>query len=197
MEKNIKVGSGFLRGKKLFSPSAEITRPNSQRAREALFNVLRGGKFADLPFEKMVDCFGGSGVVSIEALSQNVAKKAVCVEMDRNAYKVVKTNFDSCSEQLEDGSYSYVNADVVSEIANHSDADLLYCDPPYSSDVLAKLVNKVCSMDWKKSEDLLIVVSTDSLEYAKTGRKELLEKNFRILDERKYGKNLLVFCKLK
>lgn len=196
MEKNIKIGGGFLRGKKLFSPSADITRPNSQRAREALFNVLRGGKFKDLPFEKMVDCFGGSGVISIEALSQGISREIVCIEKDTNAFKVIDTNFKSVSEQLAGGTYSYVNEDILSEISNHSDADLLYCDPPYSSDVLEKLVKKVCSVDWKNKDDLLIVVSTDSLEYSKSGRKDLLEKKFRIIDERKYGKNLLVFCGL-
>ena len=72
----MRIIGGKYRGKKLISPSSENVRPTSDKAREALFNILRSrlsGGFAQL---KLVDIFAGSGAFALEALSQGFAKIA-------------------------------------------------------------------------------------------------------------------------
>lgn len=83
----MRVVAGSARGTRLEGPPSEGTRPISDRAKEALFNIfgrdVRGARFLDL--------FAGTGGVGIEALSRGAAE-AVLVEQDRAVVEVIKVN---------------------------------------------------------------------------------------------------------
>ena len=70
----MRIIGGKYRGKKLFSPESDNIRPTSDRAREALFNILRsksGGNFSEM---KLLDIFCGSGAFALEAISQGFSE---------------------------------------------------------------------------------------------------------------------------
>src|SRR4051794_30708732 len=73
-----RIVAGQARGRRLAVPPRG-TRPTSERAREALFNTLRGE--LDLTGARVLDLYAGSGAVGLEALSRG-AKAAVFVESD-------------------------------------------------------------------------------------------------------------------
>jgi len=83
----MRVVGGRARGTKLLGPPSEGTRPISDRAKEALFNILGPG----IRGARVLDLFAGTGAVGIEALSRGAAE-AVLVERDRDVVDVIEAN---------------------------------------------------------------------------------------------------------
>ena len=67
----MRIVGGRHRGRRLVAPPGDAVRPTSDRAREALFDILVHGRFADRPvFEaaRVLDAFAGTGAFGLEAL---------------------------------------------------------------------------------------------------------------------------------
>ena len=73
----MRIVGGKHRGRRLLAPPGETVRPTSDRAREALFNILSHGRLAaeGVPFADAVvlDAFAGTGALGLEALSRGAA----------------------------------------------------------------------------------------------------------------------------
>ena len=84
----MRVVGGSQRVRRLVAPVGEAVRPTSDRAREALFNILSHGRFAaaGLPFadRPVLDAFAGTGALGLEAVSRG-ASAAAFIESDRAA----------------------------------------------------------------------------------------------------------------
>src|SRR5579884_1515668 len=91
----LRIVGGAQRGRRLVAPSGEAVRPTSDRAREALFNILSHGRFAaaGLPFagRPVVDAFAGTGAFGLEALSRGAAVAAF-IENDPAALAALRHN---------------------------------------------------------------------------------------------------------
>ena len=73
----MRIIGGKYRGKKLLSPQSAAVRPTSDKAREALFNILRARLGSDFSKLKLLDVFTGSGAFGLEAVSQGFALVAM------------------------------------------------------------------------------------------------------------------------
>ena len=84
----MRIVGGSHRGRRLAAPAGETVRPTSDRAREALFNILSHGDFAasGSPFadRPVLDAFAGTGAFGLEALSRG-AGAAAFIEEGRDA----------------------------------------------------------------------------------------------------------------
>ena len=89
----MRVISGKSRGVRLKTPAGMETRPTADRVKEAMFSILQ---FA-LPGTKVLDLFGGTGQLGIEAISRG-AKEAVFVAF--LAYCAIKISFCSSFQQI-------------------------------------------------------------------------------------------------
>ena len=72
----MRIVGGKYRGKKLWAPEGKNVRPTSERAREAVFNILYshiGGDYSEL---EMLDVFAGTGAFGLETLSRGFKKVA-------------------------------------------------------------------------------------------------------------------------
>ena len=74
----MRVIGGSWRGRRLDAPEGKAVRPTSDRAREAVFNILEHGKHTQgggspIPGARVLDAFAGSGALGIEALSRGAA----------------------------------------------------------------------------------------------------------------------------
>ena len=88
----MRIVAGRHRGARLEAPPGEATRPTSDRARQALFDTLTGGRFdIDLDDAVVLDLFAGTGALGLEALSRGAAR-AIFVEKDRAALAVLNRN---------------------------------------------------------------------------------------------------------
>ena len=62
----MRVIAGSAKGKVLKTPEGMHTRPTADRVKEALFSIIQ----FDLPGAQVLDLFGGTGQLGIEALSR-------------------------------------------------------------------------------------------------------------------------------
>ena len=105
----MRVIGGRARGTKLRSPSTTETVPITDRAKEALFNIL----YPVMRDSRFLDLFAGTGGVGIEALSRG-AKHATFIEISGKIFEDLKWNVERtrCKDQA-----TLINADAFDYVA--------------------------------------------------------------------------------
>ena len=83
------ISSGIYRGKKLALPALSSTRSTKSIVKGSFFDTWR----AELRGAAFIECFGGSGAMALEALS-NGAKNVYAIEKDAAAHKIMRKNFE-------------------------------------------------------------------------------------------------------
>lgn len=126
-------------------------RPTSDRAREAIFNMLTS--LGVLEDAVVVDLFAGTGALGIEALSRGAAS-VTFVDDDRTAIAAIKANLDSTG--LPGG--TVVSSDAVRYVERAGAFDLAFADPPYTfdqwTDLLAGLRADVAVLESDRPVDV-------------------------------------------
>jgi len=160
-------------------------RPTSDRAREALFNILSHGKFAasGLPFAErpVLDAFAGTGALGLEALSRG-ASEAVFIESEREALAALRRNVGALGEGDQ--------AQIIAGDATRPPRATLACavaflDPPYKSGLAAPALGALAAAGWL-TRDALVVIEV-------AAREDLPPvPGFTMIDERVYGAARLV-----
>ena len=122
----MRIVAGSRKGHRIAAPRGVVTRPTSDRVREAAFSLI--GPVEDAT---VLDLFAGSGAMGLEALSRGAAS-CFFVERDRGACQVIRANLDKL--RLTEAA-SVANRDVVAvlreEHARGRRHDLVLVDPPY------------------------------------------------------------------
>ena len=96
----MRIVAGKHRGRRIAAPPGDAVRPTSERAREALFNILAHGRFALAPIiedARVLDVFAGTGAFGLEALSRG-ARFATFIEKDRAAREALAANIKALGE---------------------------------------------------------------------------------------------------
>ncbi len=83
------ISSGIYKGKKLALPALSSTRSTKSIVKGSFFDTWR----AELRGAAFIECFGGSGAMALEALS-NGAKNVYAIEKDVAAHKIMRKNFE-------------------------------------------------------------------------------------------------------
>jgi 16S rRNA (guanine966-N2)-methyltransferase len=185
----MRVVGGRHRGRRLVAPPGAAVRPTSDRAREALFNILSHGDFAaaGLPFadENVVDAFAGTGALGIEALSRGAAR-AVFIEIDRAALGSLRHNLAMLDE--EDSADVFPGDATRPPRAPPYAAALALLDPPYRSGLAAPALTALDQRGWLAARALAVIELAARELFAPPA-------GFAILDERTYGAAKLVFLR--
>jgi 16S rRNA (guanine966-N2)-methyltransferase len=165
----VRIVAGSFKGRRLQAPRGVNTRPTADRVREALFSIL-----GQLDGERVLDLFAGSGALGIEALSRG-ASKAVFVDSDPRAVTAIRRNLDEIGI---DASVQRRDALAYLRAASDGPFDLVFLDPPYSS--ASQLAGPL-------SELLPAVLSKDPRIVSESDKRNPLELNLPLIDERVYG----------
>jgi 16S rRNA (guanine(966)-N(2))-methyltransferase RsmD len=177
----MRIIAGSARGRRLVGPSSEGTRPLSDRAREALFNILGPG----IRDERFLDLFAGTGAVGLEALSRGAAS-ATFVEQGRDALADIRTNLTDLGF---DGG-AVVAGDVVGFLGRTREQfDVVFSGPPQWSELWSKTLAAIDGRDGVLADGGLVVTQLDPSE--DTGDPELA--SLERVDVRTYGRTLLLF----
>jgi hypothetical protein len=91
----MRIVSGALKGRSLAAPPGQGTRPTSDRARQAVFNILEHAAWAPpLADARVIDLFAGSGALGFEALSRGAAF-CLFVETEAAARGAIRDNAEA------------------------------------------------------------------------------------------------------
>jgi 16S rRNA (guanine(966)-N(2))-methyltransferase RsmD len=177
----MRVISGTAKGRTLKAVPGDSTRPILDRAKVPLFDILR----ARLPDINILDLFGGTGQIGIEALSQGAAH---CVFIDTNARAVATIKDNLATTQLSDKA-EVRHTDAFVYLKNCSRTfDLIFVAPPQYKGIWIEAMRLIAERPHLLTDDGLIVVQIDPKEY------EPLElATFKEDSQRKYGNTLFVF----
>ena len=91
----MRIIGGEWRGRKIEEPRGrDVTRPTTDRVREACASMVMSAFDFDLDEVRVLDAFGGSGALGIEMLSRG-ARSLTTFEIDRNAARLITKNIES------------------------------------------------------------------------------------------------------
>jgi 16S rRNA (guanine966-N2)-methyltransferase len=183
----MRIVAGRHRGRRLAAPEGKAVRPTSDRAREALFDILAHGRFADRPvFEgaDVLDAFAGTGAFGLEALSRG-ARHASFIEKDRAALAMLRANVAALGE-VEHA--TILAGDTLRPPRAAAPVTLAFLDPPYGEGLAAPALAALSASGWLAPEALVVV---------EMAARRLLAPppGFTLLEERRYGAARLVFLR--
>lgn len=145
----MRVISGKARGVNLKTPEGILTRPTIDRVKEALFSIIN----FDIPASNVLDLFGGTGQLGIEALSRG-AKSAVFVDQREDACKLIKENLRRT--KLEQDA-KVVRMDYLDYLKRSKDKfDIIFLDPPYAEVFLENALKCITEIDILQSGGIIV-----------------------------------------
>lgn len=132
----MRIIAGANKGRKLETLEGLNTRPMMDRMKESVFNVLgpyfEGGIVLDL--------FGGSGALSLEALSRG-CEKSYIVELAKEAVQIIRTNIASLKETSRTEVYPMDYMQALRLFQSRGMVfDLIFLDPPFRMRVLEDIL---------------------------------------------------------
>ena len=145
----MRVITGKARGVVLKTPEGMQTRPTTDRVKEALFSIIQ----FDIPGCKVLDLFGGTGQLGIEALSRG-AKSAVFVDASDAACKLIRENLKRT--KLENDA-KVVRSDYMEYLRRcHETFDVIFLDPPYAEVFLENSLNCITEIDILQTNGIIV-----------------------------------------
>ncbi|GHJ31666.1 MULTISPECIES: 16S rRNA (guanine(966)-N(2))-methyltransferase RsmD [Streptomyces] len=180
-----RVIAGAAGGRRLAVPPGNGTRPTSDRAREGLFSTwesLRGS----LAGARVLDLYGGSGAVGLEALSRGAAH-ALLVESDPRAARTIRQNVRALGLPGAELRTGRAEQTIAGQVPATGPYDVVFLDPPYAvtDGALREILLTLLGKGWLAPEALATV------ERSTRGGEFGWPAGFEGLRARRYGEGTL------
>ncbi len=177
----MRIVAGRFKGKVLSAPEGETTRPTSDRARQAIFNILEHAAWAPrLEGLRVMDMFAGSGALGFEALSRG-ASFCLFVETDAEARGVIRQNAEAMDLFGNTRIHRRDATDLGVRPGSAGEAfDLIFLDPPYGRGLGDQAMSRLIEGQW---------VAGGAIAVFERGRDEPepVCEGWATLDQRDYG----------
>ena len=145
----MRVITGKAKGVTLKTPRGMQTRPTADRVKEALFSIIQ----FDVPCAKVLDLFGGTGQLGIEALSRG-ASGAVFVDQSHQACSLIKENL---SRTHLAGQGTVICSDYLQYLKRCRETfDIIFLDPPYAENFLENSLKMITEIDILQSGGIIV-----------------------------------------
>lgn len=180
----MRIVGGKHRGRALSAPKGRDTRPTSDRAREAMFNVLEHGvEGPGLNGARIIDVFAGTGALGLEALSRG-AVHATFVEHHRGALGILTANIETLHEQA-NTTVLPIKAAALPP-AKDGPVDYAFLDAPYDKGLSEPALHALSGQGWLASGTVIL---------AEVAANEALHpgEGFEVVKEKAYGAARAVF----
>jgi len=176
----MRVISGIYKGKKLNGFDIDGTRPTMDRVKESMFASIQNY----IKDSSVLDLFAGSGALGIEAISNGAN---ICYFVDSN-----KISIDVINQNTKDIKNKVVlNKDYKQALKyfydNKIKFDLILLDPPYNNSLLNDSIKIIEEHDLLNEDGILIC------EF----EKGIIETNYKLLKDKKYGSKYVYIYKNK
>jgi 16S rRNA (guanine966-N2)-methyltransferase len=184
----MRIVGGRFKGRPLAAPEGHGTRPTSDRAREAVFNVLSHASWSPgLEGRRVLDLFAGSGALGLEALSRGAAF-ALFVETDAAARGAIRVNIEALDLFGLTRLHRRDATDLGPKPAGVGERfDLVFLDPPYGKGLGELALQRLRDGDW---------IEPGAIAVFECGASEAPQTSgFDILDTRDYGAARVLFLR--
>ena len=174
----MRIVAGRHRGRRLAAPPGRDLRPTSDRAREAVFNILTHGRDA-VAGARVLDAFAGTGAMGLEALSRGAAHATF---MDSDC-EPCRANVEALGET---GGAAVIEGDCLHPPPADAPCRLVFLDPPYGGDLAAPALVALGEAGWIADGAVCVVEVAAGETFA-------VPDGFEPFDERHYGAARIVF----
>lgn len=168
---------------------ASSIRPTSERAREALFDILSNAAYLPINLlidAKVLDICAGSGAMGIEAISRG-AGHVTFIENNPQHMEIIQHNINALGVM---SNTLCMEVDACRLPLSKQTYNLVFIDPPYSQlYLLSEILLVLKNQQWIDKETIIV------LEYA-AKENFILPQEYIQLDKRKYGVCSIIICKL-
>ena len=185
----MRIVAGSLKGRSIVAPEGQGTRPTSDRARQAVFNVLEHAAWAEpLEGRRVIDLYAGSGALGFEAISRGAAF-ALFVETDDEARGAIRENADAYGVMGRTRVHRRSATDLGVRPGSDGEAfDLAFLDPPYRKGLGEQTLARLIEGNWLKPGAVVVFErGSDEPEIDTTG--------YERLDARDYGAARVLFLR--
>ena len=174
----MRIVGGSRRGRRLQAPDGRALRPTSERAREALFNILGLREFSPLPLKgaRVIDLFAGTGALGLEALSRG-AVHLTAVESDGAALACLRKNVAALDFKTK---VRVIQGDATRLPPAPEPCAYAFLDPPYRGGKAAPALASLAENIWLVKGAVVV---------AESSAKEKLKapEGFEEIERRRYG----------
>jgi 16S rRNA (guanine966-N2)-methyltransferase len=152
------IGGSFHR-RVLRPPAGLPVRPTTDKAKEALFNILNN--YIDFEDIYVLDLFAGTGSIAFEFASRG-AKEVLAVDRENRCVRYMQ----QVKQQLGMSNLKVIKADAIRMINTlHKGFDIVFCDPPYDMAGVDKLPDQIFSGDLLLPEAVLIIEHDKNISF--------------------------------
>lgn len=185
---SMRIVGGKFKGRALVAPAGRTTRPTSERAREAVFNILAHASWSPgLEGRRVLDLFAGAGALGFEALSRGAAF-ALFVDTDADARGAIRQNIEALGLFGASRLHRRDATDLgVKPAGLGGPFDLVFLDPPYGKGLGEAALARLGPGQWI-APAALIVFECGADETPST-------PGFETLDARDYGAAKVLFLR--
>lgn len=185
----MRIVAGSLKGRAIVAPEGQSTRPTSDRARQAIFNVLEHAPWSEgLADARVIDLYAGSGALGFEALSRG-ASFCLFVETDDGARGAIRENMDAYGLFGRCRVHRRSAADLGARPGSAGEAfTLAFLDPPYRQGLGEQTLAKLLEGGWL-APGAIAVFERGSDE------PEIDTPGYERLDARDYGAARVLFLR--
>lgn len=172
----MRVITGKARGVQMKTPDGMLTRPTADRVKEALFSIIN----FEIPGAKVLDLFGGTGQLGIEAMSRG-AERCVFVDAREDACKLIKENLKRT--KLEG---TVIRSDYMDYLNRCNEQfSIIFLDPPYAEEYLENAIKRIAEIDILQTDGIIVAERPVGKELP------IQFDGFQRSKDYKYGKTLL------
>lgn len=174
----MRIVAGKFRGKALLSPSDESIRPTSDRAREAVFNILASRLSPNFDGLKVLDLFAGTGALGLEALSRGAAT-VVFVDTGAEARGLIRDHIEAFGA----GGVAKLlrrDATALGPAGTMGPMDVVFLDPPYGKGLGEQALTSLRDGKWLAPDATIVLEESADVVVS-------LPEGFALDDRREYG----------
>ena len=145
----MRVITGKARGIQLKTPDGMLTRPTADRVKEALFSIIN----FDIPGARVLDLFGGTGQLGIEALSRGAAS-AVFVDAREDSCRLIRENLKRTKLEKD---AKVIRSDYLDYLNRcREQYNIILLDPPYAEVFLENAIKRITEIDILQSDGIIV-----------------------------------------